>query len=381
MTEIIRDNGRANGIIPRLKRAARFSPALLAVLVLGCSDANTRDVGSCDPVGCAGGTSCADGLCVPDHCQGTLAFEDASLERAVREAAGGVEGALVYADVRDIVELDASLANLDAGVPVASLGGVQCLTGLERLVLDGAEVRDLSPLRELRLRELSLVSTPVSDLGPLAGIASLESLDLGSGRGLDAPRDLEPVAALPRLRTLGIAFGQVADLGPLASLASLESLDARANSISDVSVLAGLTGLRRLELDANRIEDVGPLSALGELELLDLSNNAVTDVTPIAANEGLGHGDRVELSDNPLDCRTLLQAEVLELLLDRGVDLLVDCLSCLFEPTGLDCVCWAYPDLQECRCHFDPLGCLCEDTPDAPACTCYFYPGDPSCQD
>ena len=50
-------------------------------------------------------------------------------------------------------------------------------------------------------------------------------------------------------------------------------------------------------------------------------------------------------------------------------------------PAGLDCACWAYPDLAACRCHLDPLGCLCEDEPESPECTCYFYPGDPACQD
>jgi hypothetical protein len=378
----IRDDGRATGIIPRLTPLARCSSALLAVLVLSCAAPTNEPLALCDPSACEGGAAPRGCLCAPEGCTGPLELRDPALDRAVRDAAGVAEGELSYADVRDIVELDTSTANLESGPGVIDLEGVECLTGLERLAMNNNDVTDLSPLRALAaLEELSLVSTPVADLGPLADLTALEVLDLGNARGLDAPRDLSPLSALQGLRELRIAFGQVSDLAPIAGLESLESLDAEANSIDDVEALAGLSGLRELELGANRIRDVGPLAALSRLELLDLSSNDVTDVAPLVENEGLGEGDLVELSNNPLDCLALLQAEILELLLERGVDVLVDCLSCLLDPTGLDCACWATPDLGACRCHLDPIGCLCEESPQDPECTCYFYPGDPACQD
>ena len=71
----------------------------------------------------------------------------------------------------------------------------------------------------------------------------------------------------------------------------------------------------------NNISDLGPLSGLTALSGLSLQDNAISDLSPLLANSGLGADDAISLRDNPIDCAD--QADNIQALLDRGVDLYV----------------------------------------------------------
>jgi len=336
----------------------------------------------CDVASCAAGTVCgSSGECIPAACAGELIFPDVSLERALRATVGTSVGTpLLYENVRQVTDLDTSVDSTRGDPGIVDLSGVQCLTGLRRLSMRNNDISDLSPLRDLpALEELSLVSTPVTDLSPLTALATLEVLDLGYARDTVAARDLGPLSSIPSLRQLDLSHGGVTEVEPLSRLTWLEELDLDGNDIVDVSALTGLVQLRHLGLEGNQVNDVSPLARLTGLETLELGHNRVVDIGPLGENVGLGVGDFVALSDNPLDCREAAQGAHIRSLLDRSVELVVDCLSCLDDPSGLDCVCWADPDFRECYCHENPLECLCAAEPGHPDCFCYFYPGDPAC--
>ena len=59
------------------------------------------------------------------------------------------------------------------------------------------------------------------------------------------------------------------------------------------------------------------------IEKIRLEENALTDLTPLVQNPGIGAGDTVDISDNPLDCDT--QAANLDALNNAGVVLTSDC--------------------------------------------------------
>ena len=80
-------------------------------------------------------------------------------------------------------------------------------------------------------------------------------------------------------------------------------LDVSHNLLTDLTPLAGLTGLTALYADHNGIVSVAPLADLTGLTTLDLANNRITDLTPLLDNAragGLGAGDVVYLSGNPI---------------------------------------------------------------------------------
>jgi internalin A len=93
-----------------------------------------------------------------------------------------------------------------------------------------------------RLTLASLSGTNVTDLSPLSGLSSLQSLNCSSTK----VGDLSPLAGLCSLRSLNFSFTKVSDLSPLAGLNSLQSLYFADNQVQDLSALAGLGALQTL---------------------------------------------------------------------------------------------------------------------------------------
>ena len=94
---------------------------------------------------------------------------------------------------------------------------------------------------------------------------------------------------------------------------------------SDVTPLAELTNLQNLNLDRNQITDISSLSGLILLEELFLEDNSIVDISPLVQNAGIGKGDRVDLSNNSLDCKDLEVLEDIQTIIDRSVSLQHDC--------------------------------------------------------
>ena len=146
----------------------------------------------------------------------------------------------------DLSDLPISNLSLLAEMPIAELNLRNCehvqdlsplrALPLRSLTLDGTRAGDLSPLKNLKLEELSIAGAPVEDLSPLAG-HSLRRLDCSN-------TSLTNFSALAQTR--------------------LESLSLSGTSVGDLWFLHGLP-LRVLQLDGCR-------SARGFSVLLDLPN-------------------------------------------------------------------------------------------------------------
>ena len=255
------------------------------VLSIGeaCDDGNTVSADGCaeDCAFVEPGYDCPVPVepCVwtgPPGCEGVIAFEDPALDAAVREAIGMSEGDIRYEDVADLSELSWSDLADQPHPTISDLSGIQCLKGLTVLTLYNNEITDVSPLAEL-----------------------------------------------PALTELYIASNDIGDVSPLSALSSLEALYVSWNDISDISSLSGLTSLRWVHFDGNSISDLTPISQWTSLVYLGLPDNQVSDLTPLAVNLGLGSGDPVHVQGNPIDCAE--QADNIQTLRDRGVDLDIDC--------------------------------------------------------
>ncbi len=209
---------------------------------------------------------------------------------------------------------------------ISDLSPIASLVNLEEVALGDNPISDLSPLAEAdlgRLETLYMWSCEIEDLSSLSGLAGLELLYLYDNRIVDVSPlselvgleqlflgdnsivDVSPLAGLENLTHLHLHNNEIEDLAPLAGLVNLERLNLRSAGISEVSHLSGLTGLEQLHLELNEIVDVSPLSGLTNLELLHIFGNDVEDVSPLLDNEGLGRGDRLDLSGNPLNEESL----------------------------------------------------------------------------
>jgi Leucine-rich repeat (LRR) protein len=193
------------------------------------------------------------------------------------------------------------------------------LTGLTWLTLNGNQISDISPLANLtNLTMLQLNVNQISDISPLANLTSLTQLSLR----LNQISDISPLANLTSLTQLWLSHNQISDVSPLADLTSLTYIELINNQIGNISSLANLTGLTHLLLYDNQISDISSLANLTNLTSLLLWNNQISDisslanltnlaslylnynqisdVSPLLENVGLGTGDYVYLTENPL---------------------------------------------------------------------------------
>ena len=133
-----------------------------------------------------------------------------------------------------------------------------------------------------------------------------------------------------------------------AEMATLEVLKAQNKGIRDLEGLQFATNLTSLSLgraksesryvispgrifahveyipadEVNEISDVSVLSSLTKLAYLDLHRNKISDVAPLATNTGLGSGDQVDVTGNPLNDASINTH--IPALQNKGVDVSFD---------------------------------------------------------
>lgn len=122
--------------------------------------------------------------------------------------------------------------------------------------------------------------------------------------------------------TLNATFKGIVNLAGLEECTDLRELQLYGNGITDITPLASLPLLRDLYAWENQIADLSPLSGLANLRFLFLHSNHITDLAPLTANAGIGSGDIVNVTGNPLLQSSLCSA-IPELSL-RGVTIYHD---------------------------------------------------------
>ncbi len=220
-------------------------------------------------------------------------FADANLERVVREALGRPPGYLTPEDVSFLTSISARDAS------ISSLAGLENCTALHTLELTYNQIAEVGPLANLtNLHTLSLYGNRITEVEPLANLNNLHTLELSYNQ----IAEVKPLAGLTNLRWLSLGDNQITDteVELLANLNNLHVLYLSYNQIAEVKPLANLTNLRWLSLGDNQITDTEPLADLTNLSLLSLENNQIEDISALVANTGLGEGDEIYLTGNPL---------------------------------------------------------------------------------
>lgn len=140
------------------------------------------------------------------------------------------------------------------------------VVNLNRIEIKGENnITNLTPLQYMiTLKELSIESTAINDLGPLSTISQLESL-----RCVRNPiTNLEPLSNLIRLQSLNIENTRVEDLTPLESLIRLKSIRCAGTQVTDLGALEYLNELQILDIsntDVKKLNDIEGLSSLEQL--------------------------------------------------------------------------------------------------------------------
>ncbi len=161
---------------------------------------------------------------------------------------------------------------------ISDISALKGLTALTTLYLNRTQVSDISSLRGLTaLTRLSLVDTQVSDVSVLRGLTALNYLDLRS----TPVSDVSALQGLTTLTMLDLGHTSVSDVSALQGLTSLKGLGLMYTPVSDISALKGLTALETLFLKHTQVSDVSALKGLTALTDLYLSGTQVKDVSSL----------------------------------------------------------------------------------------------------
>ncbi|MFC1731536.1 leucine-rich repeat domain-containing protein [candidate division KSB1 bacterium] len=230
------------------------------------------------------------------------------------------------------------LAGIRFAVRVVSFAGLEYCVNLEYLSAGHERVVDLSPLTNLtKLKELSLTQHHTfSDISPLAGMTEMRELDLDGNLITDISplagmtkleylrldyspvADISALANMIELREVYFIAGTFADISPISGLENLEILQAFDCKIEDIPLLDNLVNLIHLRLLHNNITDISSLKNVISLKAVELGYNQIEDILPLVENSGIGNGDYVDLSGNPLNEQSV--NEYIPALQNRGVN-------------------------------------------------------------
>jgi internalin A len=122
---------------------------------------------------------------------------------------------------------------------------LKALQQLETIELDHSPVEDLGPLRDLDLGYISLRSTNVKDLSPLAGMSELRTVDFADTKVID----VQSLGSLSLLQTLGMSGSSVTDISPLANCRILSKVDLSGTAVHDLTPLYELPSLSAIDLN------------------------------------------------------------------------------------------------------------------------------------
>jgi len=185
----------------------------------------------------------------------------------------------------------------------SNLAVLQGLTSLTALHLgnwdcpDDGNISDLGFLGGLtNLQQLYLGQHDISDISILDNLTNLSVLWLPGNQ----ITDISSLAGLSNLQELYLQGNLIVTLPDLSGLTQLSVLNLAENDIEDISSLAGLSNLHELYLQGNLIVTLPDLSGLTQLSVLNLAENDIEDIGTLVDNPGLGDGDTIHLTGNPL---------------------------------------------------------------------------------
>lgn len=310
---------------------------------------------------------------------GTVSFADGVIEELVREKLGKGPGEPVrLSELQAITDL--SVVGVPSekrslpidfyqgqayqnGKPIArgeigTLSDLSLMKGLDNLILAYQRIEDISPLKELHLQTLLLVGNYVTDLTPLADMATLRHLNISNNPVVDiAPlgflqrlqvlyiqqcnvTDISVLAKMPGLTAIDVSNIPCLDYSPLLALPLLSFVEISESSVQDVVLVSGNPAIQELVAIHSGITDLDQLKSTPDLIRLNLCHNDIEDLTGIERYQGLKSFAIRNIQADDLTPLTGLPAlEELDL---RGVK--VDLLPLLRIPSLQKIIC--SPDMQ-----------------------------------
>lgn len=158
---------------------------------------------------------------------------------------------------------------------IRSISNVTSLRHLDLGNGSRSEIRDISPLGNLKNLRTLVIGGTLRELSPIARLENLEELTIFS----DVLSDISVLGELNRLKALEIHGAAYIDLKALEKLTnSMQYLVVEVKCIDNIDSLMLLVNLKHLELRAENIKDIRPLRNLKRVQYLEVSKNFWTSL-------------------------------------------------------------------------------------------------------
>lgn len=157
------------------------------------------------------------------------------------------------------------------------LDDLQYFTGLENLALDLQNVEDLSGLKGLPLKKISLMRNQITDVSVLGTLESLEYIRLNN----NPVESVDGFEQLTNLKYLYLMNTDVDDLTPIQHC-PLKELNYAYAHVRDLQMLTNLTSLNNLvisHLSAENIQHINTLTSLQKLTLIDCEIKSLREIS------------------------------------------------------------------------------------------------------
>lgn len=163
-----------------------------------------------------------------------------------------------------------------------SLDDLIYFTSLEDLALDMQNINDISALKGLPLKRVSLMRNNITDVSTLASVTSLEHVML-----TDNPiASLEGFENLTNLHTLLIMNTDVSDLMPVKNC-PLTELDRALTNVYEYDFLPFLHNLTTLKVSHIRQKEIKTFNSLTYLKQLTLMDSEITSLHELSSLKNL----------------------------------------------------------------------------------------------
>ncbi|APT28949.1 internalin [Bacillus anthracis] len=182
-------------------------------------------------------------------------------------------------DLKEIKEL-----NIYAGQGIESLKGLEYMENLERITIQGSDVRNIAPISQLkRLKVVDLSFNKIENVEPLVNLEKLDILELQNNR----IADVTPLSQLKKVRTINLSGNKISDIKPLYNVSSLRKLYVSNNKITDFTGIEQLNKLGTLGVGSNGLVNIEPISQMSGIVELNLEKNDIKDITSLSKLTGL----------------------------------------------------------------------------------------------
>lgn len=181
--------------------------------------------------------------------------------RALLDQVGTSDCAVAERRVRRVYNLSLNYMG------IRDLRPLKYFTSLRYLSLIGNQIADLTPLANLRLKELIASDNLIEDLTPLTSFVAPSEIRILmlAHNGI---ADVSPISRFDRLRELWLTNNRLTDVAPLQAISGLERLYLSQNQIATVEALGGLQALQVVGLSLNPLQSVSPLKNISSLRIV-----------------------------------------------------------------------------------------------------------------